>query len=99
MMAWEYIELLQARQHWIERMLAELRDYDALLLPTVPIVAPATADAPAAPPASARGPPADGLDAAQDAARDAEFLRVNSLLLRNTSIINLLDGCALSLPC
>ncbi|ABM57198.1 amidase [Verminephrobacter eiseniae] len=89
MMAWEYIELLQARQHWIERMHAELRDYDALLSPTVPIVAPAIADV----------APADGLDAAQDAARDAEFLRVNSLLLRNTSIINLLDGCALSLPC
>src|SRR6218665_2704222 len=33
MMAWEYIELLQARQHWIERMHAELRDYDALLSP------------------------------------------------------------------
>lgn len=31
--------------------------------------------------------------------RDGEFFRVNNLLLRNTSIINLLDGCALSLPC
>ncbi|MBS0293951.1 MAG: amidase [Proteobacteria bacterium] len=31
--------------------------------------------------------------------RDAEFFRVNALLLRNTSVINVLDGCALSLPC
>lgn len=31
--------------------------------------------------------------------RDAEFFRVNSLLLRNTSVVNTLDGCGLSLPC
>ena len=31
--------------------------------------------------------------------RDAEFFRVNSLLLRNTSVVNMLDGCAISLPC
>ncbi|HRL98673.1 MAG TPA: amidase, partial [Acidovorax sp.] len=31
--------------------------------------------------------------------RDAEFFRVNALLLRNTSVVNMLDGCALSLPC
>ncbi len=31
--------------------------------------------------------------------RDAEFFRINALLLQNTSVINLLDGCALSLPC
>lgn len=31
--------------------------------------------------------------------RDAEFFRVNSLLLRNTSVVNMLDGCAISVPC
>jgi amidase/aspartyl-tRNA(Asn)/glutamyl-tRNA(Gln) amidotransferase subunit A len=31
--------------------------------------------------------------------RDAEFFRVNTLLLRNPSAINTLDGCAISLPC
>ena len=36
---------------------------------------------------------------AADAARDQAFQQANSLLLRNTSIVNLLDGCALSLPC
>jgi len=38
-------------------------------------------------------------DVAPGAERDAEFFRVNALLLRNTSVVNMLDGCALSLPC
>ena len=89
LMAWEYLDLLQARQTWMARMHACIDGYDALLSPTVPIVAPPIADV----------APGNGVDAAQDAARDAEFFRVNALLLRNTSAINLLDGCALSLPC
>jgi aspartyl-tRNA(Asn)/glutamyl-tRNA(Gln) amidotransferase subunit A len=36
---------------------------------------------------------------APGADRDAEFFRVNALLLRNPSAINTLDGCAISLPC
>jgi aspartyl-tRNA(Asn)/glutamyl-tRNA(Gln) amidotransferase subunit A len=36
---------------------------------------------------------------APGAERDAEFFRVNALLLRNPSAINTLDGCAISLPC
>ncbi len=31
--------------------------------------------------------------------RDAEFFRVNALLLRNPSIVNMLDGCSISIPC
>lgn len=31
--------------------------------------------------------------------RDAEFFRINALLLRNTSAVNTLDGCGISLPC
>jgi Asp-tRNA(Asn)/Glu-tRNA(Gln) amidotransferase A subunit family amidase len=30
---------------------------------------------------------------------DASFFRVNALLLRNPSVVNILDGCAISLPC
>jgi amidase/aspartyl-tRNA(Asn)/glutamyl-tRNA(Gln) amidotransferase subunit A len=30
--------------------------------------------------------------------RDDAFFAANALLLRNTSVINMLDGCALSLP-
>ena len=55
--------------------------FDAVLSPTVPIVA--------APIASV----APGQE------RDAEFMRVNALLLRNTSVVNMLDGCAISIPC
>jgi aspartyl-tRNA(Asn)/glutamyl-tRNA(Gln) amidotransferase subunit A len=31
--------------------------------------------------------------------RDNEFFRVNALLLRNPSAVNMLDGCAISIPC
>lgn len=30
---------------------------------------------------------------------DNEFFRVNGLLLRNTAVVNMLDGCGISLPC
>ena len=36
---------------------------------------------------------------APGAERDETFFRVNGLLLRNPSIVNMLDGCAISLPC
>jgi aspartyl-tRNA(Asn)/glutamyl-tRNA(Gln) amidotransferase subunit A len=38
-------------------------------------------------------PPIDAL------AEDEAFFKANGLLLRNTFAINLLDGCAFSLPC
>lgn len=38
-------------------------------------------------------------DVAPGSERDAEFFRVNGLLLRNTSVVNTLDGCAITLPC
>ena len=89
MSAADYINLLQARREWTARMEAAMAGFDAMLSPTVPILAPCIADV----------APADGLDAAQDAARDKSFARANALLLRNTSVVNMLDGCALSLPC
>lgn len=81
MTAREYIELLAARKSWISRMENALARFDAVLSPTVPIVAPPIAQ----------------VDAG--AAQDEEFFRVNGLLLRNTSVINMLDGCAISIPC
>ena len=38
-------------------------------------------------------------DVAPGPERDDAFFKVNTLLLRNTSVINMLDGCAVSLPC
>ena len=43
MSAADYIELIAARRAWMARMEAALAPYDALLSPTVPIVAPALA--------------------------------------------------------
>jgi Asp-tRNA(Asn)/Glu-tRNA(Gln) amidotransferase A subunit family amidase len=42
-------------------------------------------------------PPID--EVAPGAGRDEAFFRTNALLLRNPSVVNMLDGCALSLPC
>ncbi|UUZ68514.1 amidase [Polaromonas sp. P2-4] len=78
MTAADYIDLLAARRQWIARMEARLGGFDAVLSPTVPIVAP---------------PIASVLN------DDDEFFRVNGLLLRNTAVVNMLDGCAISLPC
>jgi aspartyl-tRNA(Asn)/glutamyl-tRNA(Gln) amidotransferase subunit A len=32
-------------------------------------------------------------------AADADYVRLNGLILRNSSLINFVDGCAISLPC
>ncbi len=74
----ELVALHAARRDWIARIDAALAGYDAMLMPTVPVVAPRT----------------EALLASDDA-----FFNANRLLLRNPSLINLLDGCALSLPC
>ena len=78
MSAADYIDLVAARRQWIVRMEARLGGFDAVLSPTVPLVAPAIASV------------------LHD---DEEFFRVNGLLLRNTAVVNMLDGCAISLPC
>lgn len=65
-----------ARAEMIRTFEATLAGYDAVVLPTVPIVAPA-------------------LSAFES---DDEYVRLNLLLLRNPSLFNFLDGCAISLP-
>lgn len=40
----DYIELMSRRQQWIAAVEARLRHYDALLMPTVPVVAPIIAE-------------------------------------------------------
>ena len=78
MTASDYIDLLAARADWIAKMEGRLQGFDAVLSPTVPMVAP---------------PVSNLLN------DDTEFFRVNNLLLRNTSLVNMLDGCGISLPC
>jgi aspartyl-tRNA(Asn)/glutamyl-tRNA(Gln) amidotransferase subunit A len=78
MSAADYIDLLHARRIWIAQMDEAMAGFDAMLSPTVPMVAP---------------PIAPLLD------DDDAFFTTNGMLLRNPSVVNLLDGCALSLPC
>ena len=78
MTAFDYIDLVAGRAKWITQMEVCLEGFDAVLSPTVPMVAPSIA--------SVRHD-------------DTEFFRVNGLLLRNTSVVNMLDGCGISLPC
>ncbi|MES2106603.1 MAG: amidase [Pseudomonadota bacterium] len=74
----DYIALHAARKHWIQAMETEFAPFDAVIMPTVPIVAPPIAE----------------LEASDDA-----FFTANALMLRNTATINILDGCAISIPC
>ncbi|MFM1909262.1 MAG: hypothetical protein RLZZ591_2939, partial [Pseudomonadota bacterium] len=81
MSASDYLHLLEARQAWMERLQIRISGFDAVLSPTVPIVAP----------------PIQGLAPGEQ--RDDAFFRINAMLLRNPSVVNNLDGCAISLPC
>ncbi|MCB2101007.1 MAG: amidase [Rhodobacterales bacterium] len=73
----DYIQVLEARQALRAEADAQTAPYDALLLPTTPLVAPHIADL----------------------AEDADYGHINRLMLRNTSLGNFLDRCAVSLPC
>jgi aspartyl-tRNA(Asn)/glutamyl-tRNA(Gln) amidotransferase subunit A len=76
MSAADYLDLLAARAALIADADRRTAPYDAIITPTVPILAPRR-DA-------VTGP--------------ADFARANSLSLRNASVVNLLDRCAISLP-
>ncbi len=77
MLAADYIDLLAARAGIVARMDAATRDFDALVMPTCPLLPPRMAD----------------LD------DEGEYNRVNLLQLRNTTLGNFLDRCAISVPC
>ncbi|WP_134499991.1 amidase [Microvirga pakistanensis] len=74
----DYLDLQAARRAWRAGVEARIEGYDALLLPTVPVVAPPIADL---------------------AASDEAYYAANGLILRNPTLINFLDGAALSVPC
>lgn len=76
MTAADYVTLCWQRADLIARIEARTADFDALIMPTLPLIAPPMA-------------------AFQ---KDDEFWRLNGRILRNTSIINFLDGCAITLP-
>lgn len=73
----DYIRTLEIRASWKRRVFQKVCGYDALIMPTVPVIAP----------------PIQPL--IED---DAKFFAANALMLRNPTMINFLDGCALSIP-
>jgi aspartyl-tRNA(Asn)/glutamyl-tRNA(Gln) amidotransferase subunit A len=73
----DYVELIRARADLQRRVDRALAEFDALLLPTTPIIAPLL----------------------QELESDEDYLRINQLALRNTSVANFLDRCAISIPC
>jgi aspartyl-tRNA(Asn)/glutamyl-tRNA(Gln) amidotransferase subunit A len=73
----DYIELCNIRTDFTGRVAKRVRKFDAVLMPTIPIAAPALSDL----------------------AADEDYVRINGLVLRNPSIVNFIDGCAISIPC
>jgi aspartyl-tRNA(Asn)/glutamyl-tRNA(Gln) amidotransferase subunit A len=78
MSAGDYIEVLAQRTAMIADGARLAAPYDALLMPTVAMVAPAIA-------------PLE--------TDDQLYGKTNLAILRNPSVVNFLDGCALSIPC
>jgi aspartyl-tRNA(Asn)/glutamyl-tRNA(Gln) amidotransferase subunit A len=76
MTAADYIALLQGRRALIASAKKTTAPYDAVLMPTVPIVAPKQSEL----------------------AADADYFRLNGLILRNCALGNFLDRCAASIP-
>jgi aspartyl-tRNA(Asn)/glutamyl-tRNA(Gln) amidotransferase subunit A len=73
----DYREVKRARDELIVRLEARTKGFDAVVMPTVPKIAPT-------------------LD---ELATDEAYGRINLLMLRNPTITNMLDRCAISLPC
>ncbi len=72
-----YLDALAVRVRLRQEADAASAGFDALLMPTVAVVAPTVASL----------------------ADEAEYVRVNALVLRNTALANFLDRCAISVPC
>ena len=72
----DYIDVVNARNSLIRRASQRLALFDALVMPTVPVVAPLLGDVEA----------------------EAAYTAANLLVLRNSTLINMIDGCAISLP-
>jgi len=77
-LAQDFLLLLAQRKAWQQAVNTRIAPFDALLMPTVPRLAPRIADLQAS---------------------DAAYFDANAAMLRNPTLINFLDGCAISLPC
>lgn len=73
----DYVDLVAARASLIARAAEATAPFDAVLMPTVALTAPAITAL----------------------AADKDYARTNMAILRNPSVVNFLDRCALTLPC
>lgn len=76
MTAPDYVRLIEDRARFIAQIDAHTAGCDALLVPTVAVIAPPIAAF----------------------AADTDFFRLNARILRNPSLVNFLDRCAVTLP-
>jgi aspartyl-tRNA(Asn)/glutamyl-tRNA(Gln) amidotransferase subunit A len=77
MSAADYVALGFLREEFIRSVTAAAAPFDAILMPTVPCVAPTIAEA---------------------SRSDEDYFRWNFRIMRNTGLVNFLDGCAATLP-
>jgi aspartyl-tRNA(Asn)/glutamyl-tRNA(Gln) amidotransferase subunit A len=73
----DYISLQTLRRKLIARWNEQIIHFDAIVMPTVPMVAPKI----------------------EELSDDDVYGRTNLLMLRNATVVNALDGCAMSVPC
>jgi aspartyl-tRNA(Asn)/glutamyl-tRNA(Gln) amidotransferase subunit A len=73
----DYLALQRLRRILVDRWVQQVDSFDAIVMPTVPMVAPMICE----------------LD------DDEAYGRVNLLMLRNPTVVNALDGCAITIPC
>ncbi len=74
----DYVLITELRAAYIREVEALAAPFDAIVMPSVPCVAPAIAETERS---------------------DEDYFRWNFRIMRNTGLINFLDGCALTLPC
>src|SRR2546426_12352990 len=74
----DYVLITELRAAYVREVEALAAPFDALVMPSVPCVAPAIAETERS---------------------DEDYFRWNFRIMRNTGLINFLDGCALTLPC
>jgi aspartyl-tRNA(Asn)/glutamyl-tRNA(Gln) amidotransferase subunit A len=74
----DYYDVLRFREDLIERAAKVTRNYDAIVSPTIPVIAP----------------PISQFEGSDEALRDPFII-----VIRNASIANLLERCALTIPC
>jgi aspartyl-tRNA(Asn)/glutamyl-tRNA(Gln) amidotransferase subunit A len=74
----DYVGFGFLREEYMRTVAMAAAPFDAILMPSVPCVAPAIAEA---------------------SRSDEDYFRWNFRIMRNTGLINFLDGCAATLPC